>query len=309
MKKRVLSLLVATAIIITAIPQFAVTVGAVFMYDDKAKDLELGVMEIFETNGQTTLQNQTIYKISITDEHSGTLRLRLTRGSRQSMERIWLYDVDGEYVWATPNTPYYISYEIDELIEVKSGIYYIALPILKGTENRMTVDFTPECTWGDCNIEKAPTCTSGGLGIKECLYCDETDEEVLEKLPHDMKVQSTTRATCEKDGVKTSVCNDCKYTEEDITPKTGFGGKGICIDCGTDSRRLGNVTGSDDVTINDALEILKYLAKLPSNIENNSCNRAAALICDSKATDPTINDALEILKKLAKLPNKIDGTT
>ncbi|MCL1865894.1 MAG: DUF5050 domain-containing protein [Oscillospiraceae bacterium] len=71
---------------------------------------------------------------------------------------------------------------------------------------------------------------------------------------------------------------------------------------------LGDVNGDGVVTIADALEILKYLAKLPENAitkggkDSDAWN--AATINGGDA--PSINDALEVLKKLAKLDNKID---
>jgi hypothetical protein len=71
----------------------------------------------------------------------------------------------------------------------------------------------------------------------------------------------------------------------------------------------GDVTGTGDVTINDALEILKFLAKLPNEITvagRGSPAWEAATITGGSA-DPTISDALEVLKKLAKLPNLIDS--
>ncbi|MCL1866086.1 MAG: hypothetical protein FWF82_01605, partial [Oscillospiraceae bacterium] len=68
----------------------------------------------------------------------------------------------------------------------------------------------------------------------------------------------------------------------------------------------GHVLGNAVITISDALEVLRHLAKLPSVIEGSPDSRQAACIVSKSA--PTINDALEILKKLAKLPNKIDGT-
>jgi hypothetical protein len=70
-------------------------------------------------------------------------------------------------------------------------------------------------------------------------------------------------------------------------------------------RLNGDVDGNGIVTINDALEILKYLAKLPSSLDAPDSKQAACIVSESA---PTINDALEVLKKLAKLPNKIDGT-
>jgi chitinase len=71
---------------------------------------------------------------------------------------------------------------------------------------------------------------------------------------------------------------------------------------------LGDITGSGRVEIGDALEILKYLAKLPSlvNPSNVSAWNAARIVTPGVG-NPTISDVLEILKKLAKLPNLIDG--
>ena len=61
----------------------------------------------------------------------------------------------------------------------------------------------------------------------------------------------------------------------------------------------GRVCRNDTVTINDALEILKYLAKLDCMIEEGNESWYAALI--TNGTFPTVRDALEILKYLAKL--------
>jgi len=70
----------------------------------------------------------------------------------------------------------------------------------------------------------------------------------------------------------------------------------------------GAIVDGENVTINDALEILKFLAGLPNAITSNGENsrqwQAATITGGDK---PTIHDALEILKKLAKLPNKIDN--
>gem|GEM_PF-4096107 len=75
-------------------------------------------------------------------------------------------------------------------------------------------------------------------------------------------------------------------------------------------REIGQVLGNDTISISDALEILRYLAKLPSVIENDPAAFDAACILRNPNTEeeykPTISDALEILKYLAKLDNKID---
>jgi hypothetical protein len=73
----------------------------------------------------------------------------------------------------------------------------------------------------------------------------------------------------------------------------------------------GDVTGTGTITITDALEILKYLAKLPSAIasDNGVINHNAlnaARIRTPGVGLPTINDALEILKHLAKLESELD---
>jgi uncharacterized repeat protein (TIGR02543 family) len=69
--------------------------------------------------------------------------------------------------------------------------------------------------------------------------------------------------------------------------------------------RLGSISGDGSVTIGDALEILKYLAKLPSAVSpTNPVAWSAARITAPEGT-PTIGDALEILKYLAKLPSMV----
>ncbi|MCL1866491.1 MAG: pectate lyase [Oscillospiraceae bacterium] len=68
-------------------------------------------------------------------------------------------------------------------------------------------------------------------------------------------------------------------------------------------RLVGDVDCNGTVTINDALEILKHLAKLSSEIDNGGNNRKNAIILGGES--PTINDALEILKYLAKLESKV----
>jgi hypothetical protein len=77
------------------------------------------------------------------------------------------------------------------------------------------------------------------------------------------------------------------------------------------TRRLGDVDGDGEITINDALEILKFLAGLDSAIAagmRGECDFAfyAAMI-HPDSTTPQINDALEILKFLAGLPNHVCG--
>jgi hypothetical protein len=67
--------------------------------------------------------------------------------------------------------------------------------------------------------------------------------------------------------------------------------------------RPGDVTGTGNIEIGDVLEILKYLAGLPNILENNANAFNAALI--TGADVPVIEDALEILKYLANLPSLV----
>jgi hypothetical protein len=73
----------------------------------------------------------------------------------------------------------------------------------------------------------------------------------------------------------------------------------------TESRKIGDVDGNGTVTINDAIEILKSLAKLPSVLDKNPDSVAAACIVSESV--PTIDDVLEILKYLAKIDSVIGG--
>jgi hypothetical protein len=67
----------------------------------------------------------------------------------------------------------------------------------------------------------------------------------------------------------------------------------------------GDVTGTGVITINDALEIIVYLAGLDSVLDNPASFDAARAI--TGGASPTINDALEILMYLAGLPSVFDN--
>jgi hypothetical protein len=79
----------------------------------------------------------------------------------------------------------------------------------------------------------------------------------------------------------------------------------VPIDAGDDRYRLGDVNGDGRVTIADALEILKFLAKLDSNVTDNSFSLRSSLISEPFRSSPTITDALEVLRYLAKLNSLI----
>jgi uncharacterized repeat protein (TIGR02543 family) len=81
------------------------------------------------------------------------------------------------------------------------------------------------------------------------------------------------------------------------------------------TRLLGDVNGDGDITILDALEVLKFLAGIKNNAISDDGGEGsdawnAAIIhppLSEGQRRPAIGDVLEILKKLAKLSNKIDN--
>jgi hypothetical protein len=278
-----------------------------FMYSDLAKDLKIGDLTTFAgTGSDIPLPQRQFHRIAIT--HPGTLNLEISRTDATGTlnERVDLYNADGErlggFIAGISNR---LPLEYKGTFEVVTGTYYLVLD-LGAFENKMLTTFTaPKCDWKDWIIDKAPTCTAAVLRERECKYCDETDEEVMPRLEHKLGAWNVaSRATCSTDGLRTRSCGDCTYKDEDKTIKTGFGGSGgVCFDCGVSGRKLGDITGTGDSTIGDALEILKFLAKLPSEVTKNPCNHAATTITGGK--DPVIGDALEILKYLAKLPSLV----
>jgi len=82
----------------------------------------------------------------------------------------------------------------------------------------------------------------------------------------------------------------------------------LCPRCGKEQEcfLLGNVSGSGEVGIADALQILRFLVNLPSSIEPGNESWCAALIVSDES--PGIADALQILRYLVHLPNKITGS-
>jgi len=102
------------------------------------------------------------------------------------------------------------------------------------------------------------------------------------------------------------ICSDCK-------PVIGCGDCGICSDCKPDNPVIlgsGRILAGDNrnVSIGDALEILKYLAKMDSLVNpanERSWNAALILPASKSAGKPVIGDALEILKKLAKMDSLV----
>jgi hypothetical protein len=80
---------------------------------------------------------------------------------------------------------------------------------------------------------------------------------------------------------------------------------GECTLCGIieELYRLGFVTEGEAISINDAIEILKWLVELPNEIDgNDNAFNAARITGEDK---PTINDAIEILKWLVGLDSDV----
>jgi hypothetical protein len=64
--------------------------------------------------------------------------------------------------------------------------------------------------------------------------------------------------------------------------------------------------GGDEITVHDALEILKFVVGLPNDIadcETGDSFNAALIVSEER---PSVDDALEILKWLVGLPNVLD---
>jgi hypothetical protein len=74
-------------------------------------------------------------------------------------------------------------------------------------------------------------------------------------------------------------------------------------------RKKGDVTGNDDITIVDVLEILIFLAGLENEIlSGDPLAMEAARITVEYPEPPNISCVLEILMYLAGLPNRLEPT-
>jgi hypothetical protein len=94
---------------------------------------------------------------------------------------------------------------------------------------------------------------------------------------------------------KTPPCDDCNKFPSD------------CIKNDDSVRMLGDVNGDGYVTITDALEILMFLAGMPSELDKPENFFVASAV--SGGDKPTINGALEILMFLAGMDSKIRPIT
>ncbi|MCL1881878.1 MAG: hypothetical protein FWF76_06845 [Oscillospiraceae bacterium] len=115
----------------------------------------------------------------------------------------------------------------------------------------------------------------------DCVYCDDCGK--------------TTMIASEKE-TKSFVCT-CNI---------------VCTFCWEEDCNYakGHVTGGDSISIDDALQILRYIVGLYTNnslawaVETENCARNAALIVSEET--PGIADALQILRHLVDLPSALD---
>jgi len=113
--------------------------------------------------------------------------------------------------------------------------------------------------------------------------------------------KATTTAATTKPPVTCAICgkSDCNY----VAGKFKNSPQGL---------QVGDVNADGKINIDDAVQVLMYLAKLPTSTLNvDAHTKGAALILEpgEKRTEPTIDDAVKILMYLAKLKTPIKGYT
>jgi hypothetical protein len=191
------------------------------------------------------------------------------------------------------------------------GTYYLAFtaPIIDYSNLDLAVSFAETCQWGTPTTNTPPTCTTGGQIIRPCNFCTQTDEERPPRLGHDMAERIGTRATCGVGGVLLHECRRSGCTESDSEPIPAImhGGSGVCgnISCAIENRQLGDVNGNGNIDVGDALQILRTLVGLSSDIQEGNCAWHSALITPN-AQRPTVSDALAILRRLVGLSSALD---
>jgi len=126
------------------------------------------------------------------------------------------------------------------------------------------------------------------------------------------------------------VCSGCGVTLaggglcDDCTVEPGCNNCGICEDCKvepdcTNCKKEpceciifleGRILAGDNrrVSIGDAMEIMKYLGRIPSLVKEDNPREwnAAMILQASKNTNkPGIGDAMEIMKELGRIPSAV----
>ncbi|MCL1866932.1 MAG: hypothetical protein FWF82_05940, partial [Oscillospiraceae bacterium] len=218
---------------------------------------------------------------------------------------------------------------IDFLASVSSGAGNIRLGVRSGSNSHLSVTTlngittTPErysFDWTQEGSEMIALDTADTMsGISLIL----SDLKISTLTPCDKGPDCIPVCGKIKDDEKCGICFDCKLPAHPFNclcvncyVPCACGGC-TCDKCSADScegckcavcvppeiYEPGRIVPTEDrVTINSALEILKYLAKLDSTtVKIGTASWSNALIVDKDAEKPTINDALDVLKYLAKL--------
>ncbi|MCL2036679.1 MAG: hypothetical protein FWG83_04745 [Oscillospiraceae bacterium] len=192
---------------------------------------------------------------------------------------------------------------------------------------------------GEWNQTTAPTCEKYGADSRTCTRpgcgANETRRGAA-PLGHAGTWVQTTAPTCVARGVESRTCTHEGCTVVDT--RQGAEATGVhvfgewythptnpalerrncqnCTELETRDKQAviirGDANGDGTVTIADALEILKYLAKMNSTItpkDSSNWNNAIITLASYDKGEPGIADVLEILKKLAKMTNEIDTPT
>ena len=75
---------------------------------------------------------------------------------------------------------------------------------------------------GDWEVNKAPTCTEAGQGIRKCTRCEYLERKTVAALGHDERILAAEAATCVKEGItEGKYCYECGETlvKQVVVPK------------------------------------------------------------------------------------------
>lgn len=85
-----------------------------------------------------------------------------------------------------------------------------------GQEEHQVIEKLPH-SFGDWVVTKDPTCTEEGIRMHKCQVCGFEATEPVEMLPHDFEWQILVEATDHSAGIRTNVCKNCGFTEEQVS--------------------------------------------------------------------------------------------
>ena len=186
---------------------------------------------------------------------------------------------------------------------------------------------TGTCTRAGCNAITAAGAEgttrmlpAGDCHIAGCSRCRSSDPTCVHNFPTTVNTRNT-RANCgATTRVVTCTRSNCNVTHTISVPRNlracldAACTRETCVtcdcknceDCGFLGGQygFGRVTGGEEISIADALAVLRHLVGLPNPIDDNENSRAAAAIT-SPGGEITIADALAILRYLVGLPSPI----